>query len=541
MYMKVFPHGQGDGEGPTRYLVRPDYPGRDEHPPEVLRGDTELTHALIDSLDTKWKFTAGVLSWHPDDTVTPEQERCVMDDFEKVAFAGLEPDQRNILWVRHLHADHHELHFVIPRVELGSGKAFNPCPPGWQKHFDVFRDLHNHREGWARPDDPARARLHTPEHTDLHKARLVRWGKAPNSSLEKDDRAEAKEAIHAYLKDLLEQGRVKNRADVLTALQEAGLEINRAGKDYITVKDPESGEKLRLKGGIYGEHWNFTELPELAGRTHQGQDRAGAAGGGNSDPATVQRLELELAAVFEKRAQYNRGRYPQRTRGYGEEHHFPLPEPWAHLQQEIPVLYPVERGHPEPDRPDLLGAGYAVPVPDNGLAPGNGRAGTGKGHAGREEYHAMEYVQGPGTVSGGRKTLSADTQGLDYPFGGNSRAAGSLGNREEINHDRTGTHTHPIIDGPGTGADRHPGNPRQETFRATTQARIPGPGNTEPAAHPRSNPDRTAGISAALATLERYTHELGTLVGKVEHFIERQIEKARAQAQQRSRGPGMGR
>lgn len=36
------------------------------------------------------------------------------------------------------------------------------------------------------------------------------------------------------------------------ALQEAGLEINRAGKDYITVKAPDSGEKLRLKGRALG-------------------------------------------------------------------------------------------------------------------------------------------------------------------------------------------------------------------------------------------------------------------------------------------------
>ena len=78
MYMKIFPHGQGDGSGPTHYLVRPDYPGRDELPPEVLRGDVETTSALIDSLDTKWKFTAGVLSWHPDDTVTPATEAAIL-------------------------------------------------------------------------------------------------------------------------------------------------------------------------------------------------------------------------------------------------------------------------------------------------------------------------------------------------------------------------------------------------------------------------------------------------------------------------------
>ncbi|MDR2573567.1 MAG: relaxase/mobilization nuclease domain-containing protein [Desulfovibrio sp.] len=245
MYMKVFPHGQGGGDGPTHYLVRPDYPGRDELPPEVLRGDVDTTRDLIDSLDTKWKFTAGVLSWHPDDAVTPEQEQRVMDDFEEMAFAGLEPDQRNILWVRHSHAGHHELHFVIPRVELASGKAFNPCPPGWQKHFDVFRDLHNHREGWARPDDPARARLHTPEHADLHNARLLRWGKTPS----KDDRAAAKDAVHEYMRANIEQGLIRCRADVLQALAGAGLEINRVGKDYITVKDPESGEKTPPQGG----------------------------------------------------------------------------------------------------------------------------------------------------------------------------------------------------------------------------------------------------------------------------------------------------
>lgn len=208
MYMKVFPHGQGAGEGPTNYLVREDYPGRDAHLPDVLRGDPEVTRALIDSLDTKWRFTAGALSWHPDDTVTPEQEQRVMDDFEALAFAGLEEDQRNILWVRHIHAGHHELHFVIPRVELATGKAFNPCPPGWQKHFDLFRDLNNHREGWARPDDPARTRMFTPAHADLHRARLLRWGKTPKP----DDRAAAKEAIHEYMLSKVEQGQASRKS-----------------------------------------------------------------------------------------------------------------------------------------------------------------------------------------------------------------------------------------------------------------------------------------------------------------------------------------
>ncbi|MDR3237487.1 MAG: MobC family plasmid mobilization relaxosome protein [Spirochaetia bacterium] len=71
-----------------------DYPGREKNPPEVLRGDPAITRALIDSIDRRWKFTSSVLSWHPDDKVSEEQEEAVMDAFERVAFAGLEPDQR---------------------------------------------------------------------------------------------------------------------------------------------------------------------------------------------------------------------------------------------------------------------------------------------------------------------------------------------------------------------------------------------------------------------------------------------------------------
>lgn len=131
MLIKVFRHGKGfNGDAPTKYLVREDYPDRDKHPPVVLRGNVQQTAALIDSLTTKYRYTAGVCASHPADTVTPEQEQKLMDDFERLAFAGLEPDQRNILWVRHTHAGHHELHFVIPRVELSTGKAYNPFPPG---------------------------------------------------------------------------------------------------------------------------------------------------------------------------------------------------------------------------------------------------------------------------------------------------------------------------------------------------------------------------------------------------------------------------
>lgn len=299
MYIKLFPHGKGTGGAAINYLLRLDYPGRKESPPEVLRGDPALTRALIDSQDRQWKFSAGVLSWGPEDVVTPEQESRLMDDFENTAFAGLEPDQFSILWVRHSHAGHHELHFVTPRMELRTGKALNAFPPGWQKDFDVLRDLYNWREGWTRPDDPERARVRTPDHADIKYARLKRWGKDLSK---KDERCGIRDALTDYLIARIERGSVTSRSECITAIQELGLTVPRQGKDYITVENPESGERVRLRGGIYHADWRIE--PSCSEKAGPREGRTGAA----YSPDLTE-LASQLERVRKHRACYNGERY----------------------------------------------------------------------------------------------------------------------------------------------------------------------------------------------------------------------------------------
>ena len=302
MYIKIFPHGKGTGQAAVNYLTRMDYPGRTENPPVVLRGEPELTKALIASQDRQWKFCAGVLSWGPEDHVTPEQEQRLMGDFEQTAFAGLAPDQYAILWVRHSHAGHHELHFVIPRMELSTGKALNPFPPGWQKDFDPLRDMYNWCEGWTRPDDPARFRVRTPEHADIHVARLKRWGQ----TVTLDERTKSREQLTAFLLQRIEEGTVINRANLIEEIEGLGLKVPRKGKQYLTIED-EDGQRVRLKGGIYCEAWR-------AGQQNQLQTGAGQEAVGRSREARIATLSTELERVRERRAVYNGRRYPQPKR-----------------------------------------------------------------------------------------------------------------------------------------------------------------------------------------------------------------------------------
>ena len=65
--------------------------------------------------------------------------------------------------------------------------------------------------------------------------------------------ASPRDLIRDYLFQRVEHGTVlRDRADVVSALREAGLEVPRQGMDYITALDPETGDRWRLRGELYG-------------------------------------------------------------------------------------------------------------------------------------------------------------------------------------------------------------------------------------------------------------------------------------------------
>lgn len=507
MYIKVFPHGQGNGSGPVDYLLRMDYPGRSDAPPTLLRGDADITRDIIDAQNRKWKFSAGVCSWGPEDTVTPQQEQQLMDDFERLAFAGLEPDQYNILWVRHSHAGPHELHFVIPRVELSTGKAFNAFPPGWQKDFDQLRDLYNWRENWTRPDDPAHARFCTPDHTDLHNARLIRWGK----SVKPDDRAEAKAAIHGYIRSMMNSGQVYDRDTIIKALTYAGLEINRTGKDYITVKDSGSGEKLRLKGGVYAADWQLEE-PD---RALEGKDPTGSSTDREHRQRRIDELAAELERRHAKRAQYNQKRYGERNQ-----------------ERQRDTQRPDQ--NPEPEfRPTLAdsipdGPGHTI-RPDNGW-PGTGQTGREKGPESTPGHNPTPTTAKP--IGGNRQTTPSPNLGPG--FGGTTGRSLYHSSTQGLSQNRLEDRQPPSHK---SGVTHEP--IRTQIHRSGT---IESPGRGQQPAAP-INPPRpgsslgpTNRIREAVDAFERTLHTLAAAYRQYQQHRQQQAAIKAAQTQTRTTG-----
>lgn len=292
-------HGTGGSSGPLDYLLDPNREGREGAPPTVVRGNEQQTARLIDSLEFQWKYTSGVLSFSPGERITPEMETEIMDRFEEFAFAGLDRDQYDILWVRHSHAGHHEIHFVVPRVELETGHSMNIKPPGSQVQdaYDDLRSEINSKYGLSSPDDPKRARLISrPDHELKQEAAAMRRGETPRPN----DRV----LIDQILMQRVQTGLIKNRDDLVSSVREMGLDFTRQGRDYVTITDPDTGSRWKMKGGIYEREFSA----DTAFATPVAEPKRDYS---KPCPEAAAAYSERVEKHIERRAEYNQRRYPR--------------------------------------------------------------------------------------------------------------------------------------------------------------------------------------------------------------------------------------
>ena len=252
MYIKFLKHGKGDPAKAASYLIDDvDHLNRPRPDVQVLRGDPQTFTAIAESIQNEWKYTSGVIAWSKDDAPTNDEIDQVLEAFEKHAFAGLKPNQYHFTAVLHEEDDGSKhVHFLVPRVELDTGKALNIAPPGHEKYFDPLRDYFNYSKGWSRPDDPALKRdTQTPDHIHFQDKSAVRAG------LTGKTRKDIREVIGSYIEQRVEHGFIRNRKDVLEAISELGQA--KPSENYISFKLDGADKAIRLKGAFYESDFNI--------------------------------------------------------------------------------------------------------------------------------------------------------------------------------------------------------------------------------------------------------------------------------------------
>lgn len=215
--------------------------------PVILEGDPQAMKFICDKLEFKNKYTTGVLSFSPEETANiaanPGLKDKILQDFKDFAFAGVPDDARQFLAIEHTHTGRLEIHYMMPRVHLESGKYRNPFPPNYNgkrgkghndafiKENDSYIDHACAKFGLTNPRDPEVAR-------DLKISAF-------------DKEAATKKEVHGLVCDLIKSGHITCREDIQNFFMELGGTITRNSDDYISVKFGDDQKAMRFKCDIY--------------------------------------------------------------------------------------------------------------------------------------------------------------------------------------------------------------------------------------------------------------------------------------------------
>lgn len=306
MYIKFLKHGKGDPAKASSYLIdEVDHLNRPRPDIQVLRGDPQTFTAIAQSITNEWIYTSGVIAWSKSDNPTDADINEVLDTFENHAFAGLQPNQYHFTAVLHEEDDGSKhVHFLVPRIELETGKALNIAPPGHEKYYDPLRDYFNYEKGWSRPDDPTLQRdTQTPDHVHFQDKFAVRAG------LKDKPVNDIREMVGSYIEQRIEHGFIRNRKDVLDAVSELGT-VTRTSDKFISLKIDGAEKAIRLKGAFYESEFSIESY--FKNRTREANDARASSEYriiSAEHRELAQQLRTEFTELGGKRSTYNRERY----------------------------------------------------------------------------------------------------------------------------------------------------------------------------------------------------------------------------------------
>ena len=285
--------GSVDAEGRVREEVR------------VIRGSPQQFEQIAMGLSFREKYKSAVLAFAPGDDPSEEDLDTLLDEFEQVCFAGLDPTRFCLVAYLHRGSDKTDVHVLLANVDLLTGKHFNAAPPGWQRDFDPLRDAWNWHKGWARPDDPRRARAVQPGPRSPADAARIRAGLAVAPDVKK--------VLADMVIARVEAGLVKNRSDVVAALQEFGEITRKESAEFVSVKLPGHKKAVRLRGTLFTQ--DFDAAVFLTPRPSLGGAGKGAKTILDIDPEMEREARAKLAEAIAKRSLHNGRKYkPTKTR-----------------------------------------------------------------------------------------------------------------------------------------------------------------------------------------------------------------------------------
>lgn len=279
MLVKFFSDKKGGGICSINYLLNNRV---EKGTARILQGDEDITRDLINSMSQKHKTCVGCLSFE-EKNIDEDTKKEIMRDFENMLLTPAMQGRYNILWVEHTDKKRLELNFVIPKIDLQSKTALNPYfHMADSKRKDLWTDYVNLKHNFTDPKNPA-------------KQNTLQGSKKEYELIK--DYQELDKLLHEQVK----QGNINSRDEIIQLLKENNIEVTRQGKDYLSIKLPDSKKAKRFKGSIYDEQ--FTSTKELKSINTRQSERERAYNERDNE-TELRRLEKELAKFIQSKYEF---------------------------------------------------------------------------------------------------------------------------------------------------------------------------------------------------------------------------------------------
>ena len=232
----------------------------------LIYGNDVDTTEIINGIKNSKIYTSGVLSFAPEESITESQKIEIIESFEQNLFPGLAPGEYSGYWVEHKDKDRQELHFVFADIHLPSGKSLPVYYHGKDlKLVDSWKDLINIDYGLEDPNDPKRQRAYRLKGYEYSQQKQQEIDAQANLSAQKEKKVFIEEAIALHLIEAIANDETIQTHDDVVRLIADMFEITRIAKDgkSISIKNPDGGRNIKLKGMIYERDFKRQDLETL--------------------------------------------------------------------------------------------------------------------------------------------------------------------------------------------------------------------------------------------------------------------------------------
>jgi len=224
------------------------------------------------------------------ESLTRQQLEEITQEWKRTFLCGLEDEQTAPLFVVHTDKGRSEIHYVMPRVELSTGNAFNPYfVLRDKKKKTLFQEYINIKYNLSDPNDQGREKVTGGVQKD--------WTKKDKKSVRKQ--------IDIEIQKEIQNGNINSRTDTIEQLRAWGFELsdNANNKKHLAIVNPNDPSKnWRLSGAIYQKDFDYSSVQN-----------------GNTPPPPkppeeqkrrdIDVVKKELDYIIGKNSTYNKERY----------------------------------------------------------------------------------------------------------------------------------------------------------------------------------------------------------------------------------------